>query len=156
MQESPSRSPLGQRFIGALIAGLGLIAFAVPATAERASEDMIGIRCVGYEAALPHGACCGFYAPNDAAFDIYISPSRSAGWWDGAVTRIDREHPAKLEMNPAEYRLDATLGANGDRWSEWIVINRIVGTVSHYAQRQGSQAEQLKRGGMCSKMEPRF
>jgi hypothetical protein len=139
-------------------------ALAVALTCSQASaDDLIGIRCVGYEEPVPRWGFTArredeverFYTRDDAKFDIYISPSRGTGWWErGALVRVDEEHPAKLvKMDTTTYRLETT---GRDQWTEWVVLDRIAGTVDHYARMEGHQSGQLKRGGKCSKLEPKF
>jgi hypothetical protein len=137
---------------------------AVALTCSQASaDDLIGIRCVGYEEPVPRWGFTargedeveGFYTRDDAKFDVYISPARGIGWWErGALVPVDEEHPAKLvKMDTTMYRLETT---ERDQWTEGVVLDRIAGTVDHYARMEGHQSEQLKRGGKCSKLEPKF
>ena len=129
------------------------------AYSQASADDVIGIRCVGYEVPIvmfPSGKVVGF-ASKEEPFDIHISPSRGIGWWSGSTFFIDEEHPAKLTMDTAKYTLDATRASAGEKSSEWLVLDRIAGTVTHYARiAEGSPSGELKRGGTCSKLEPKF
>jgi hypothetical protein len=121
-------------------------------------DDLIGVRCVGYEEPIvmfPSSKILGF-ARKDEPFDVQISPSRGIGWFEGGLVQIDEEHPATLMMDPATYRLEVTRILGGQRTTEWLVLDRIAGTMTLYAQLQGSPTETLKRGGTCSKLEPKF
>lgn len=125
---------------------------------QAVADDLIVIRCVGYQEAIvmfPSGEVVGF-APKDEPFDVYISPSRGIGWWSGSGIRIDEEQPATLAMNPTMYRLDVTRNLGTNETSEWIILDRIAGTVSQFAQAKGTPTEVLKRGGTCRKIEPKF
>ena len=137
---------------------------------QASADDLIGIRCVGYEEPVPRLGFTGrredeverFYTRKDAEFDVFISPSRGTGWWkSSAGMQLDEEHPAKLvKINTTTYWLETTTLVGRDqwqtKWTEWVVLDRIAGTVVHYARIEGRQSEQLKRGGKCGKLEPKF
>jgi hypothetical protein len=152
-----------------LVLTIAAPALAVALTCSQASaDDLIGIRCVGYEEPIPRPAFTSrreneverFYTRDDAKFDVFISPSRGIGWWESsAAIKTDEEHPAKLvKMHTTSYWLEITTDKIDGRrkWTEWLVLDRIEGTVVHYARIEGHQSEQLKRGGKCSKLEPKF
>jgi hypothetical protein len=141
------------------------------ACSQASADDLIGIRCVGYEVPIPRplnmarreGEAQLFYAPQDTKFDVYISPSRGIGWWESsAAIKTDEEHPAKLvKMDITTYRLEATKvhpvrDQPPDRWTEWVVLDRTAGTIDHSGRHEPYQIDQIKRGGKCSKLEPKF
>jgi hypothetical protein len=137
-----------------LSAGLvGLIMF--PMASRASADDLMIIRCVGYEEPIVVSGH-RIYAKNDQSFDIFLSPSRGIGWWSGALFNIDEDHPAKLTIDPATYRLEAENIFDGHKWTEWIVIDRISSSMAQFGRVEGAPSGETKRGGNCANLKPKF
>lgn len=140
------------------VALLGGSATAVPSRAS--ADDLMIIRCVGYETPIVVSGKMVGYAKNDQSFDIFLSPSRGIGWWSG-LFNIDEDHPAKLTIDPATYQLEAEEIFEGHKWIELIVIDRISSSMAQFSRLEGTPSVvppsgELKRGGNCANLKPKF
>jgi hypothetical protein len=122
-------------------------------------DDIIVIRCVGYEQPMVsffESGKPGSYPPKTEPFDIHISPSRHIGWWSSPLIRIDEDRPAKLSMDIDHYELTATGTLGEVPMTERVHLDRIGGTMGNYLAIKGDAVKELRRGGTCSKLEPKF
>jgi hypothetical protein len=133
-------------------------AIAVLSPPQSFADDTIGIRCFGYEEStvLLSGEVVGHHIVKDEPFDVYISPSRGTGWWEGdSMALVNEEHPATLTTDRTMYELTAKR-TTGFAITEWLHLDRLTGTMGLYSRNPGQPTQTHKRGGTCSKMEPKF
>jgi hypothetical protein len=120
-------------------------------------DGIIIIRCVGYEEPMVsflESGKPGSYPRNDRPFDVHISPSRGIGWWSSSFIRIDEDRPATLLIDVDHYELTAT--GTKPPMTERVWLDRVAGTMRNFFAVEGTPTVELRRGGMCSKLQPKF
>ena len=125
----------------------------------QAAADTLTVRCTGYEKEvimLSSGKSVGWSKVNEP-FDVTIDTTKGIGWFPGATMRVYAERPAKLDVDPDTYTLTATPDVQtGKVIVEWVVLDRIKASMKHYAQAQGSTTQEIRRGGTCERLVPKF
>jgi hypothetical protein len=130
------------------------------------ADEVFIVRCVDYQVPIimyPSNKVLGF-TPKKGAFDIYIMPNSKIGWFQRIMPPfLSRERPARLEVQPLQYQISTSTREHFRDsefiTNEWVIIDRVAGTVEHYSQSPNMPHEPAyihKRGGICSKIEVKF
>lgn len=138
-----------------VIAPAALVALMGPAAG--APDAPLILRCTGYAAPLvvfPSLEASGTYQPRDP-FDVVIDAPRGQGWFRGLA--VSETRPGRLMTEPAAYRVEWRGIWSGRSLTEWVVVDRVTGTLGgHFTQIEGQPVAEHRRGGACVPLDRRF
>ncbi|CAH0208855.1 hypothetical protein [Roseomonas sp. CECT 9278] len=131
----------------ACLLAIAALATAGPATALDAK---LLLRCTGYAAATG--------APDAEArqpFDIAIDTGQGKGWFDGVA--VSQNRPGRLLADASTYRVKWRGSWGGGAMTEWVLVDRVDGSlVGHFTHPDGQGVQRHRWGGACVPVTRRF
>ena len=91
---------------------------------------------------------------NLVPLDIILDYDQMTGEFPGRV--ISATQPGKLEVAAATYTISGKGKMAGELFEEWLVLDRIDGSLGYYYKHNPGPTWTLGEGGKCQRVEQRF